>query len=272
MSRSSALLALSCALLPACEALEPFTPKVRFERLDLREVNFQHADVDFVFAVDNPNPVNIGLASFTYDLDLEDVDFLAGDAEDGFNLEANGASELALPLDLVFADIFSTIEATRGQDVVGFGLSGDMGFNTPAGVARLPYQESGDFPALRTPKFTFKNLRVPKVDFTTAQIEVDLGVDNAHATTLFFDRFDYDLKLGGRSVADGLVSSFAVDGATEGVLTLPVTVNLLSVGEVILDAIAGEPIDLGINAAMDVDTPFGVIPLSINESGRLSVN
>ena len=267
----TALLFTALAVSPGCEALEEFTPKVRFDRLQLNQVDFQHADVDFVFAVDNPNPVNIGLANFSYDLALEEVPFLSGDNAEGFELAANGTSELSLPLDLVFAEIFDVVDATRGKDVIGFGLAGKMGFDTPAGVANIPYAEDGDLPALRTPKFRFQALRVPKVDLTTAQIEVDLGVENEHGTSLFFDNFDYDLSLGGRRVADGLVPTFAVDGATEGTVTLPVAVNLLNVGSVILDAIAGEPIDLGVSATVDVDTPFGVIPLSVDEAGRLSL-
>lgn len=264
------LIALAC-LGTGCEALTEFTPKVHFDRLNVDAIDFQHADVDFVFRVDNPNPIGVGLADYSYDLSLEEVPFLEGTNDAGFDLEANGSSELALPLDLAWTQIFETIDATRGEDLVDFRLGGAMGFDTPAGKVDIPFDEEGDFPALRTPTFRFQALRVPKVGLTTADIEVDLGVDNPHGATLFFDRFDYGLSLGGVEVADGLVSTFAVDGATEGTLTLPVSVNLLSVGEVVLDAIAGERIDLGLDASMEVDTPFGIVPLAIDETGKLRV-
>lgn len=254
-----------------CEALSEFTPKVHFDRLDVNAIDFQHADVDFVFRVDNPNPIEVGLADYSYDLSLEEVPFLQGTQEEGFQLAANGSSELGLPLDLGWSDIFATIDATRGEDLVDFRLGGAMGFDTPAGKLDIPFDEAGDFPALRTPTFRFQALRVPKVGLTTADIEVDLGVDNPHGATMFFDRFDYALTLGGTPVADGLVSTFAVDGASEGTLTLPITVSLLSVGEVVLDAVAGERIDLGLDASMEVDTPFGIVPLAIDESGKLRV-
>jgi LEA14-like dessication related protein len=255
-----------------CEALSDFTPKVHFDRLDVNEIDFQHADVDFVFQVDNPNPIDVALADFSYALALEEVPFLEGTNDQGFRLEANGASELGLPLDVVFAEVFDTIDATRGKDLVDFRLAGDLGFDTPAGKVDLPYREEGDFPALRTPTFRFQALRVPKVNLTTAEVEVDIGVDNPQGTTLFFDRFDYGLSLGGIDVADGFVSTFAVEGAEEGTLTLPISVNLLSVGEVVLDALDGDRIDLGLNATMDVDTPFGIVPLAIDETGKLRVS
>jgi len=267
-----ALFATAVALLSSgCEALEPFTPKVTFDRLDINELDFQHADVDFVFAVDNPNPVQIGLATLTYDLALEEQPFLSGDDLDGITLAANGSSDLPLPVDVVFGELIDTLDATRGEDVVDFQLSGKMGFDTPAGKVDLPYSEGGGFPALRTPTFRFQGVRIPKVDFTSADIEVDLGVDNPQGSTLFFDRFDYNLRLGDTDVVDGLVSTFAVEAGQEGTLTLPFSVSLLSVGEVVLAAIAGEPLPLGIDANMDVDTPFGVVPLSIDETGNLQV-
>ncbi len=271
MSRRCLPLIALATLGTGCEALAELTPKVTFERLDVNDINFEHADVDFVFAVDNPNPIDVGLADFSYALALEEVPFLEGDNGQGFQLEANGTSELGLPLDIAFAQVFETIEATRGEDLVDFRLAGDMGFNTPAGKVDLPYSEEGDFPALRTPTFRFQALRVPKVGLTTADVEIDLGVDNPQGATLFFDAFDYGLSLGGNDVAAGFVSTFAVEGAQEGTLTLPISVSLLSVGEVILDAVAGERIDLGIDATMDVDTPFGIVPLSIDETGKLRV-
>lgn len=257
-------------VLTGCEALSDFVPRVSFDRLDVQTLSFEGTDIDFVFAVENPNPVGIGLESFSYDLNLEGSDFFDGDNPEGFQLAANDSSELSLPVSLIFAELFDTLQVTRGKDVLGFDLSGDMGFDTPAGVIDIPYSEDGDLPALRTPKFRFAGLRVPKVDLTSATIEVDLGVDNAQASTLFFDRFDYDLALAGRSVADGRVTSFAADGNTESLVTLPITVSLLSLGDVVLDAVAGNPIDLDLSATMDVDTPFGIIPLSIDETGKLS--
>ena len=77
----------------------------------------------------------------------------------------------------------------------------------------------------------------------------------------------------GSSFAAGALSSLgSVDGATTEVLSLPIEANLFSVSTSIYDAIVNEErINLGLNANMDVDTPFGIIPLSISEDGNLNV-
>ena len=66
MNRMLPLLALA---LTGCEELAPllddFLPEVRFQTLTVDSINFEEAAVDFVFDVDNPNPVDIELASDT---------------------------------------------------------------------------------------------------------------------------------------------------------------------------------------------------------------
>jgi LEA14-like dessication related protein len=261
--------------LPSCQDLEQFVPTVRFDRMEVEDIDFQHVDADFVFAIDNPNPIEVGLSSFSYDLGLEGVDLLDGTDADGFRIEESGASELALPLSLDWQDTWDVVQATRGEDLVDFGLAGHLGFMTPLGEARVRYDEAGDFPALRTPRFQFRKVRVSRLNLLTqeADLAIDLGVDNPHGSTLFFDAFEYDLDLGGRAVASGRIRELGgVEGATDGTLTLPVTVDLLRVGAEVVDALTGrDPLDVGLAATMDVDTPFGVVPLTIDETGRVSV-
>lgn len=268
-------LAGSVAYLTGCDELEPYLPTVSFNRFDVQDINFQDADIDFVFDVNNPNPVEISLSSFSYAFGLMDVDLLDGDDDDGMTLEAIGASELALPVHLTWQDAWDTVHATRGVDEIDFGLRGDFGFDTPVGEALLPYDQSGDFPAPRTPKFSFKNVKVKRLDlFTqTADIEVDLGVDNEHGSSLFFENFDYDLSLGGTHVARGLIPNLGeADGDAETSLKIPASINLLNVGSAAYSALTGNGnLNVGLDATTDVDTPFGLLPLALDESGDVQV-
>lgn len=273
MTRLSLL--LFPVLLFGCEELDAFVPTVRFQRVEVQEIDFEHVEADFVFSIDNPNPLSVGLSSFSYDFGLEGNSLLSGDDEDGFQLEAVGSSDLSLPLDLGWQDAWDTVQATRGEDLVGFGLDGHLGFNTPVGEARIPYDEGGEFPALRTPSFSFKKVRVEGVNLLSqeATLAIDLGVDNPHGSQLFFDAFDYQLDLGGDAVASGRIAQLGgVEGATEGTLTLPVIVDLLGVGAEVVTAITQrDRLQVGLDATMDVDTPFGIVPLSIDQSGNVTV-
>lgn len=275
MSTARRLVALVPALIlsGACEEIDPYLPKARFDRLDVKSVTFEAVEADFVFAVDNPNPVDISLARFDYALAFQGVEFLTGDDPDGLELVGEGATELALPVGFTFEGLYDLVQAGRGEDVIDFALAGSFGFDTPAGVVDLPYDADGDFPALRTPSFQPAALRVEDLDFTGATLELDLLVDNEHASNLVFQQFDYALSLEGSSVASGLVTELGtVSGATEGTLTLPFDVSFADAGAGVYEALSGgDPVDVGLSAATEVDTPFGLVPLSIDESGTVSM-
>jgi LEA14-like dessication related protein len=269
-----ALLA-AVALSTGCEELQPFLPTVRFDTMEVNDIDFERIDADFVFAVNNPNPIDIGLSSFDYNLGFEGVQLVEGNDDDGFQLKAVGDSELRLPVGLVWKSVWDTFQATRGLDYVGFGLDGNFGFNTPIGEITLPYQESGAFPALRTPKFSFAKVRVGRVDWSnfTARVNVDVNVLNEHASTLFFNNFDYKLKLGGVRVASGLLPDIGeVAGAEQGTLSIPIDVDLVNTGTTVWSALTGGGnLAVGLDANTDVDTPFGILPLHVDEAGNVDV-
>jgi len=274
-SRSAFALLAAVSVSGGCEELQPFLPTVSFKTMEVKEIDFEKVDSDFIFSVNNPNPVDIGLSSFDYNLGFEGVQLVEGDDADGFQLKAVGDSELRLPVGLVWKSVWDTFQATRGVDTVGFGLDGHFGFNTPIGEITLPYTENGQFPALRTPKFSFSAVAVGRVDQSTltARINVDVGVLNEHASTLFFNNFDYKMKLGGVRVASGILPDIGeVAGAEQGTLTIPVDVDLVNTGTTVWNALTGGGnLAVGLDANTDVDTPFGVLPLHVDESGDVNV-
>lgn len=270
---------LPLLLLPAglagCEELASITPAVRFETLEVDDIDFEHVDAQFIFQVDNPNPVTVSLDRFSYELELEQSSLLSGLEEEGLRLPASDSAEVRLPATLVWRDVYDTIQATRGEDEVDFGLRGEFGFDTDYGPLDLPYRTDGRFPALRTPKFSLGKFRVQSVNLVRgkADLSLDLNIDNDHGSTLDFTDMDYIVTMDGRQVADGLVPSLAtVDGASQSTVQVPLSIDLLQAGTAIVDLVTkGGKVDAGIDATMDVDTPFGVLPLTVDERGNIDV-
>ena len=110
-------------------------------------------------------------------------------------------------------------------------------------------------------------------------------MDNEHASNLFFTNFDYELGLDGNTVASGLIDDLGeVVGASSadeasassiGTLTLPISIDLLNLGTAgvyIYNALVNkEPLNIELAAATDVDTPFGVMTLAVDETGSVSI-
>ncbi len=262
-----------------CEALEEFTPSVAYDNLDVNYIDFQQIDSDFNFRVSNPNPVDIELARFDYELGFEGVQWLSGDSPDGLALEAAGDSYWGLPVSISFSELFDVVEALRGEDVVDFELAGTFGFDTRIGPVDIPYTASGDFPALRTPRFSLDHLEVGSIDWSnllnpTVDLALLLDVDNELGSNLAFWNLDYGIEIAGTPITTGFLAELgAVDGASSSTVEIPFVVDLGSIAGAAYDVIVNkEPASVGLDAGLEVDTPFGVVPLSLDLSdGSLSV-
>ncbi|MBW1881024.1 MAG: LEA type 2 family protein [Deltaproteobacteria bacterium] len=255
--------------------LGSYTPSIRFQKLEVDNITFNDADLQFVFQLTNPNPVQVKLSSFSYDLDLAGTDFVGGSSADGMELAASGDTELRLPVSLTFADAIRTAKAVKGQDVIPFTLSGDFGFNTPLGEVKVPYSQSDDLPVLRPPKVRVAALRVAKLDLLTqqAQLELDVGLAHDQGTSMAFRAFDYHLALMEREVAAGMVEDLGeAPVGEEHIVTLPIDVGLVELGTSLVQALTRkDAIQVGLGANMDVDTPLGVLPLQVDKSKRLQL-
>jgi LEA14-like dessication related protein len=263
-------------LLVACggggSALASFVPTVKFNRLELTDIDFENLSVDFVFDVHNPNPVDLPLERFAYGLDLAEIEILTGNSPDGILLREEATSEMVLPVSLNFNGIYELATADRGVDDMPFRLVGGFGWDTDIGPVDINFDETGEFPALRVPDIKIGELLVSEVTDTQAGFVLDVDVDNDHATTLDFANLDFKVKFAGVQVGVGSQDEFGtVEGATTKKLSVPFAVNYFDAVDALLALAAGEKLKVDLKATSDVTTPFGLIPMSIDEDGNVDV-
>ena len=256
--------------------LSAYRPKVQFEGIGMRGIDWTRMDLDFKFRIDNPNPLNVKMDSFSWALDLAGTRAADGQNNDGIALKANGSSQFSLPVTLTFARIFQLAGALKGKDNVGYSLAGDFGLNTPVGKVNVPYTKKGELPVLHKPKFALAGIRAGQVNLlggsATAYIDVNVANDGA-ASALSFTGFDYAISIAGRSAVSGTVSNLAnVGGGAIKRVSIPVSLNLAALGMTAISAFTSKgSLPVKLNAKMQVGTPFGSIPLHIADGRTLTV-
>lgn len=265
----------SCAKSGDLGGLRDYLPKVRFERFEITRISFEEVDTLFVVEIENPYPVGLDLGSYRWSLRLAGNDFLRGRDQDPSRIKPGGTSRVRIPVTLGFRQIVQTVQDLRGAEAAPFTFSGNVGLKTPVGDVSLPFRARGEIPVLEAPRIAFQGVRLDRIDVREgkATIALDLGLTPQGAHPMAFDSFDYGVTIGGKRVVGGLVKSFGevTSGATKKV-SVPVTVNLVSVGETIFSAISGGgKLDFGLKASLSVGTPFGPVPLSIDERGTFRV-
>lgn len=262
----------SCgSLKPLGDLLAPYTPKLRFERLAVDKIDFTNIATNFVFAVQNPNPISVKLDQFGYSLGLEGVEFIKGRNTDGLKLESKSDTELAIPVSLAFADIFKLVQNVDGKDDIGFSLAGDFGFNTPAGLASVPFKEEGRFPVVRPPAISLKGAKLGELNVlkNKAVLNVQVGFKNDKGgAPVSFKGFDYGLKLAGTAVSTGVLDNVPdAPAGQEQVVTLPINLDLIKLGRAMVTTLTSKnPVDVGLDAKVMVGTPFGAIPLDVAQT------
>ena len=274
-----ALLMVPMVLLSGCPKLgevlsaldlEQFKPTVSFQRMDLKGIDFDGADLNFVFKVDNPSPAEVKLASFDWDLDVAGGDFLAGARPDGMKLSGNTSSELVLPVRMGFKQLIDTGRALKGKDEIPFTLRVTPSFDTPVGPIRVPVDKQGQAPVLTRPKVNLKAARVQSIQLlqNKANIEIDLGVLSQQASPVGLAQLNYVLKLEGMEVATGALAQLPqLKEGEAATVTIPVVLNLLELGTTVAQSIKNKTkVDVGFAADMDVRTPWGDAPLQVDKS------
>ena len=277
--------------------LQGMMPTVDFSGLNVNYVDFEAIETDFVFNVDNPNPVGFSVHDFDYALSFSEIEWATGDNPDGLTLNPGNASEMSLPVDLVFTDLYDMIQASRGADSLPFGVQGNFGIlldessivleenddqvsQAQSGdyVVNLPYDAGGDFPALRKPGFSFQKIEVGELSIDQANFDLVLDVENEHASNLTFTRFDYALDLGGGSLIEGVVDNLeevihgVEDSNQNRELRIPIEVDTFTTASTLLGLLTGaQELGIGFQAISDVDTPFGLVELAMDENGNISI-
>ena len=269
-SAAAAALVIASLGLTACDG-DMASEAVAYERMDVTDLSWKAIQSDFVFQVANPLFFDLGVARFDYTLELAGADVAFGEAADGLVVEAGGG-QLAFPVGLQFAEIYELAQASKGEDTLDFVFAGSVGFDTDWGPVDLPFEALGDFPALRTPKVRLDSLRISDADLSGATLDLGLAIDNEHGSTLVFENLDYGLSVDGFSVAAGKVQQLGDAEAGETLVDLPIGVDFMDLGGAALSALTGGgKVDVGLAATADVETPFGVLPLSIDAAEGLKI-
>lgn len=273
------LLSMSgCALLNQLAAgLENYRPRVSVADVNLKGINWDTVDLNFVLAIENPNPLNVKMAGFTYALTIDGKRSLAGDQTTGVALKAHGSTRADLPLRLSWKQLISLGTKLSGRRSLPYNLAGTMGFNTPMGQVNVPYKKAGQLPTLTKPDIRPVDLRLGKVNLLAGQVQVlvDLEISNKQGgNPLDLSAMKFNVAFGGRNVLNSVLPKLPTlpQGQTRKTL-IPVNVGVVQLGATLVKALTGHGVvDVRLSGQANVNTVLGVLPLKFDQVRQLKVH
>lgn len=230
---------LTCAffLLDGCAALEDLSnsiqkPQLSVENVRVSDFNFEEMELTYDIKVDNPNALSVQMLAYDYNLDINESTLVTGNQKKELAIEASGASTFQVPMRLNFADVYQSIQSLRDSDEVTYNFLSNLTFDLPAlGQTKVPVSKKGQIPLLKTPKISLEDFEVTDVNFSSANINLQLSFDNPNSFGIDVNALNYDLMINGDQWADGT----ALKGTTikeKGItmLNIPISLNISEMG------------------------------------------
>lgn len=270
-----ALFLLSCAAIQELTKIQQ--PTLQVQNVRFKGMTFETLDLAFDVKINNPNPMAATLAGFDYDFLIEGASFLKGDQNQQMRIEAAGESMLEVPLTLTFNDLYKTFQALKDQDSSAYKIDLGLTFNLPIlGNTRIPVSKQGTLPMVKLPAIKVGSLKLKKLSLTTADLELNLNVDNANAFSLLLNKLNYNLAINGQNWATGTTQQqlqITKKGASS--IAIPVSLNLFEMGKTVYNLIAGNT-NLNYRLTGDLDLKsslplLGQVNLPIDQAGQLNI-
>lgn len=259
MKKICALL-LSVLVFTGCQALQNLSdiskPSLSVSNVRVTDFAFDEIELTYDVAVDNPNPVALQMLSYDYDFDINNNDFIEGDQNRQLRIESSGQSSFQLPVRVNFQELYNLFTGLSGQDEANYNLAANLDFDLPGlGKTTIPLKKSGDIPMLKLPKINVSNLELNKVNFSEANLTLNLDVGNPNGFGLLLNALSYDLNVNGKNWIDGRDQPNMTIGQNDnGQLSIPISLNIAQIGTSVIQLLNNSN---DVNFSLNGDIDFG---------------
>ena len=278
------VLILSATFLCSCSLINNFVggakprhPEVDFVGAKLTGLSFDAADLLFDIKIRNPNSVGLKMAGFDYNFLINDNSFVKGDKRDPLSIAAAGESVVQIPLSLSYVSIYQAFQSLRNQDVSNYQIKVGFSFDIPVlGVVNIPVSKSGEFPLLKLPKVKLAALKLKNLSLTGADLLLGVQLDNPNAFSMLLNGLQYQFEVGGRDWVSGSTEKATqVAEKGQGVIEIPISLNLLEMGTSVYRLLAGDKdLDYQLGGNLDLGTSLpllGAVSLPFDRSGSIEL-
>ncbi|MGM0546015.1 MAG: LEA type 2 family protein [Bacteroidota bacterium] len=207
-------------------------PQLSVENVRVSNFNFEEMELTYDIKVENPNALSVQMLAYDYNLDVNENTLVNGDQKKELAIEASGASTFQVPMRLNFSDVYRSAQSLRDSDEASYHFLSNLTFDLPAlGETKVPVRKEGHIPLLKTPKINLEDYEVTGINFSSADINLQLSFDNPNSFKIDVNALNYDLMINGDEWANGT----ALEGITikeKGVtmLNIPVSLNISEIG------------------------------------------
>lgn len=228
-------------VISGCQAIQNLADNIRKPSLSVTDVRitdfaFDEIELTYDVEIDNPNPVAVQMVSYDYDFKINNNEFIQGNQDKQLRIESAGTSTFQLPMRLNFQELYSLFNSLRGQDEADYQLLANLDFDLPVlGETTLPLEKSGSLPMIKLPKINVSSLKVNDINFSQADLVLNLEVDNPNGFGLLVNALTYNLDVNERNWVDGSNSkNISISENQTSSIAIPISLNITEIGSSVI--------------------------------------
>lgn len=264
-----------------CSALKELAniqkPIVTLDDVQITGLTIDDISLKFNIAIDNPNQLSVKLAGFDYDLLLNDQTFIQGQQNDQLLIEAQSKSMLALPVRLVFKDIYANYQNLKNMDSTDYQLKVGLVFDLPVlGQTKIPVNLKGKFPLIKIPTLAIESLYLTKLNLTSANLLLNIQLDNPNSMSLLMNKIYYKFTVNGIEWITGLNENpQIIEANKKNILGIPIRLNFFQIGKTVYDLILGtSAVNYNLKGSLNFGSRSGLLQnqnVTFNQSGTMPI-
>jgi LEA14-like dessication related protein len=227
----------------------------------------------FDVAVSNPYTVDLPLTNLEYGLSSKGKEFLSGKANVEGSVPAKGSRTLPVPARIEFGDLLNVLEGVRPGSVVPYAARLALSVDLPGGgTLALPLSKEGEVPVPTIPEVTLEGVELGSITPENVAAVFKVRIKNRNEFPVDLSKLSYGLVLGTATIARSSIEdavSFTPGG--ERTIALHTSFSPKDLGLPAIRMLSGTSSSYKIGGTMSFKTPFGLMELPYERSGRTSL-
>jgi len=250
---------MGCATLQKWGGIRP--PELSVEKVNIASAGLKEMDLVMDVHVKNNYPIGIHVPAFDYNFMINNHVFLKGENALNQSISASSNNQVKVPVKINFLDLYQSISALVNKDHATYKLNGNIHFDIPfLGQIKIPFEKNGDLPLLKIPKISVKGLRVKSISFASANLSLDVALENPNGFLMMLKNFSYNFSVDGLKWADGTMNkNITFEKHGQSSISIPIHLNFFEMGKTIYNLINKKqslPYAFDTQIKLKTDLPF----------------
>ncbi len=216
-------------------------PEVRIISVELTEISFRAAEIEFEIGIYNPNPRGVRLERVDYAVLIEGSRVIAGTIDEPIALEAEASVVVRVPTAIIYSDIREVVSTVRDDPEAGYRMEATVSFDLPyLGPVDVPVAHEGSLPVVTLPEVKFSGLSLERASLQGVDLVLSVRVQHRNAFAITLESVAYQLDVNDRRWISGSVERpLIVDPNEATVFDLPLRVSAGTLGPAIGEIMTG---------------------------------